>query len=419
MQEIQPLNILLLLLFILASAFFSGTEAAFLSSQRHRLRQLSANGSKTALIADKFLDEPEKFLSVVLVGNNLFNTAAAALMTAVAMSIIGPKNAVIFGTIATTIILLLAGEITPKTIAARYPEKVLILIARPFQIIRIILIPISLIFTAFSHILVKSIGGKKQSVTGTEELKSLVNVGVEEGTVEENEANLVRKAFLFGDRMVREIMTPRNEIIWIKSGTTFNEFLEIYTEHSYSFFPIQGEKEDEIIGVLSIKDVMGSHALGKLNNNSPVTQENRVTYFVPETKKIGELLEELKVRRNRLALVIDEFGDVSGLVTLSRVVEELVGKVEEPGEPSSYIAVDERTVVVDGSLHIGELEEQLNIHLPDGDGQYETVAGFMLRQLEHIPTAGELVIHEEYRLTVKTMNGPRIDEVVIQSEFSG
>ena len=116
--------------------------------------------------------------------------------------------------------------------------------------------------------------------------------------------------------------------------------------------------------------------------------------------------------------MIDEFGDVSGLVTLSRVVEELVGRVDEPGEPRPYLAVDERTVVVDGSLHIGELVERLNIALPEGDGQYETVAGFMLTEFEHIPTEGELIIHDQYRLTVKTMNGPRIDEVLIQSEYS-
>ena len=163
---------------------------------------------------------------------------------------------------------------------------------------------------------------------------------------------------------------------------------------------------------------MRNQSEGKLDITSSVTEANRVAYFVPETKKIDELLEELRTRRHRLALVIDEFGDVSGLVTLSRVVEELVGRVDEPGEPSPYLAVDERTVVVDGSLHIGELVERLNIALPEGDGQYETVAGFMLTEFEHIPTEGELIIHDQYRLTVKTMNGPRIDEVLIQSEYS-
>ena len=418
MQEIQPINIVLLTVFILFSAFFSGTEAAFLSSQRHRLRQLSTNGSKGAALAEKLLDQPERFLSTVLVGNNLFNTAAAALTTALAASIIGTSNAVIFGTIVTTIILLIVGEITPKTLGSRHSEKILTIVARPFRFILIILTPISLAFTWFSELLSKISGGKKQTVSGTEELTSLVNVGVEEGTVEQQEAELVRKAFLFGDRMVREIMTPRNEIVWIKAGTNFKEFLEIYAGNSYSHFPIQGQNDDEIIGVLRIKDVMRNQSEGKLEVTSSVTEANRVAYFVPETKKIDELLEELRTRRHRLALVIDEFGDVSGLVTLSRVVEELVGRVDEPGEPSPYLAVDERTVVVDGSLHIGELVERLNIALPEGDGQYETVAGFMLTEFEHIPTEGELIIHDQYRLTVKTMNGPRIDEVLIQSEYS-
>ena len=155
MQEIQPINIIMLTVFILFSAFFSGTEAAFLSSQRHRLRQLSTNGSKGAALAEKLLDQPERFLSTVLVGNNLFNTAAAALTTALAASIIGTSNAVIFGTIVTTIILLVVGEITPKTIGSRHSEKILTIVARPFRVILVVLTPISLTFTWFSELLSK------------------------------------------------------------------------------------------------------------------------------------------------------------------------------------------------------------------------------------------------------------------------
>ena len=418
MQGIEPLSLGLLAVFFLLSAFFSGTEAAFLATQRHRLRNLAANGSASARTAERMMERPERFLSTVLVGNNLFNTAAAALATAIAVSLIQDSRVAVVGaTIATTVILLLVGEITPKTVALRHAERTLMIVMRPFQIVSIVLLPISIAFAWFATLVARIMGGTRRSIISVDELRTLVTAGVEEGTVEEQEAELVRKVFRFGDRMVREVMTPRSEITWVKNGTTVSEFLEVYHEHSHSHFPVYGEEPDEVVGVLSIKDVLRSQAQEAFTLNNSVTETQRTAYFVPETKRIAELLEELRARRVRLALVVDEFGGIAGLVTLSRVVEELVGRVEEPDEPSAYQELDERTVMVDGLLSIDELAEQLHIELPEGDGQYETVAGFLLDQLGHIPQEGEQVSYGQYRLTVKRMHGPRIEEILIQSEF--
>lgn len=419
MQGIEPLSLALLVIFFLLSAFFSGTEAAFLASQRYRLRHLATNGSASAQMVERMMERPERFLSTVLVGNNLFNTAAAALATAIAVSLVKEEQTAIIGaTIVTTVVLLLVGEITPKTIAVRHAERLMVLVARPFLVISFILAPVSVVFGWFAGLVAGTVGGTRRSVTSVEELRSLVTTGVEEGTFEQREAELVRKVFRFGGRMVREVMTPRTEIAWVRSGATFSEFLRIYNEHAHSHFPIYGEEPDEVVGVLSIKDVFRNQANDSLTANSSVTEMQRTAYFVPETKRMAELLEELRAHRTRLALVVDEFGGIAGLVTLSRVVEELVGKVEDPDESSAFQAVDERTVVVDGLLHIDDLAEQLGIELPDGDGQYETVAGFLLNQLGHIPQEGELVLYGSYRLTVKQMDGPRIDEILIQSEYS-
>jgi putative hemolysin len=416
MLEIE-ISLVLLVVCILFSAFFSGTEAAFLATRRYRLRHLAESGSASAAIAERMLERPERFLSTVLVGNNLVNTAAAALATAITTALLDADGAaVLIATLATTALLLLFGEITPKTIAARHAERSMVIVARPFRLLSLVLTPIAMAFAWFASSVARLSGGARRAVVSVEELRTLVTTGVEEGTVEEQEAELVKKVFRFGDRMVREVMTPRTEIAWVQAGTTFKEFLEVYAEHSHSHFPIYGEGTDEVIGVLSIKDVLRSLSSNSLLLNSSVTEVQRPAYFVPETKRLADLVEEMRTRRTQIALVVDEFGGISGLVTFRRVVEELVGRVEEPDEPESYQSLDERTVIVDGLIHIEELAERLHIHLPPGDGQYETVAGFILAELGHIPQEGEQVVHEQYRITVQKMHGPRIDEVMIQTE---
>lgn len=417
MIDPMTFNFVLLGICLVFSAFFSGTEAAFLASQHHRLRHLAASGSASAQIVEKMVDRPERFLSTVLVGNNIVNTAAAAITTAIAVSVISnPEIAVLSATAVTTLALLIFGELTPKTVAARHAERSMLVLARPFRVVAFILTPLTIAFGAFAALIAHMVGGSRRSVVSVEELQTLVRTGVEEGSVEEQEAELVRKVFRFGDRMVREVMTPRTEIAWVKAGTTFQEFLGHYGGAAHSRFPVFADEQDQVVGILSIKDILRGQASGVLSPNSSVTTTLRPAYFVPETKRIADLLEELREQRTQVALVVDEFGSIAGLVTLRRLVEELVGRVEEPGEETTFQELDERTVIVDGSLRIEELREQLDILLPSGEGRYETVAGFILEQLGHVPQAGEEVQHGTYRLTVEKMQGPRIDRVVIRTE---
>ena len=417
MQEVQTISLVLLAIFFLLSAIFSGTEAAFLAAQRHRLRNRAEAGSSSAAIAERMKEEPERFLSTLLVGNNLFNTAAAALATTIAVAVVdNSEQAILIATVVMTIALLVISEITPKTIGARHAERVMVFVARPFSVLTLVLTPVAITFSMFAGLVGRATRGNRHTLVDLSELSTLVRTGVEEGTVEEREAQLVQKVFEFGDHMVREIMTPRTEIVWVRNGTTLAEFLDVYAQHTHSHFPIAAEDPVGVAGILSIKTVLQKHATGQLTMNSSVTADLRDTHFVPETKRIDDLMDEMRAHRSRMVMVVDEFGEISGLVTLSRVIELIVGRVDDPGDPLAFQAVDERTVRVDGILHIEELAEQLDIHLPEGDGEYETIAGFVLKQLGRIPVEGDVIVHGPYAITVEHMQGARIDEITVRTE---
>ena len=417
MQEVETVSLVLLGLSFLFSAIFSGTEAAFLASQPHRLRHQAENGSRGARIAASLKDRPERFLSTLLVGNNLTNTAAAAIATSIALTLLeNSEQGLVAATVVTTIALLIFAEITPKTIGARHAERAMVILAPPFRLFAIVLAPVTIVFTMFAAFVAWLTGGTRRAVVNAQEFRAMIRTGVEQGTVEEREAELVQKVFQFGDRMVREIMTPRTEVIWVRNGTTLSEFLEIYARHSHSHFPVQGDEPDAVAGILSIKSVLHKHALGELTMNSAITTDLRETHFVPETKPIDDLMDEMRGQRSRMVMVVDEFGDISGLVTLSRAIELIVGRVDDPGDPQTFEAVDERTVRVDGIMHIDDLAEQLNIQLPDGDGEYETIAGFVLKQLGRIPVEGEAILHGPYEITVAQVHGARIDEITVRTE---
>ena len=418
MQNVEPFSIVILGACLLFSAFFSGTEAAFLATQRHRLRHLAVTGSASAATVERLMERPEKFLSTVLVGNNLFNTAAAALATTIAVSVFGTSNAtaVLWATGSVTIALLVVGEITPKTVASRHAERAIVFAVHPFRALSLLLAPVAFIFNLYATGVARVVGRSSGGATTADELQSLVTTGVEAGTVEEHEAELVQNVFRFGDRMVREIMTPRSEVAWIKAGTTFSEFLTTYAEQAHSRFPVFDDDPDQVIGFVSIKDVLRSQAAGDLLMNSSITSSLREAHYVPETKRISDLLQEMRADRSPVSLVVDEFGGIAGLVTLRRLVEEVVGRVEEEGEPTIFQELDERTAQVDGFMNIADLNEQLDISLPDGGTDYETVAGFIMTRLGRIPTEDEAVEYGRYTLTIVRMNGARIEEVLIRSE---
>lgn len=255
-----------------------------------------------------------------------------------------------------------------------------------------------------------------QSLVSEEEIRTMISVGHKEGTVEEAEAEMLHKVFEFGDRPVREVMIPRPQVVSIEQGSTVAEFLAVYAQSPISRFPVYQENMDNVVGILSVKDVLMGLAKGTIDHQSTIDDLARPAYFTPETKHINELFTEMRDNNYRMAVVVDEYGGTAGIVSLSRLVEEIVGEVgdELAGVEKEYEAINEYTFQVDGSMRIEEANAEMGLELPVGD--YETVAGFILDLLGHIPRRGEQLRYKGLKIVITKMLGLKIEEVLLTKE---
>jgi len=244
----------------------------------------------------------------------------------------------------------------------------------------------------------------------------MISVGHKEGTVEEDEAEMLHKVFDFGNRPVREAIVPRTEVVWIEKGTRLIDFLGIYAQSPLSRFPVYEDNTDNVIGTLSVKDVLMALAKGAINNESAIDDLIRPAYFAPESKRISELFTEMRDKNYRMAVVVDEYGGTAGIVSLSRLVEEIVGPVgDELAEAEKeYEAIDEYTFQIDGGMRIEEANEEMELELPEGE--YETVAGFILDLLGHIPKSGQRLKYKDLKLVVTEMRGLKIEKILLTKE---
>ena len=403
----------LLLVAILFSAFFSGSEAAFLSLDRGKAARLQRRGAKRADRVARLANQPEKLLPTVLTGNNLVNTAAAALGTAIAASYLSANSAVIASTVVVTILLLVFAEAIPKTIAAKNPERFALTTVAPLQLAEAVLFPAVWAVERLTSAVGRLFGVSGAAMVAEQEIRALVDLGRAEGALEHSEADLVERVFRFGDRQLREIMTPRTEIVWIEKGTTLEGFLQTYRHHSHTRFPVSEEGVDNVTGTLSVKDVVRAIATDQLSPNDDVTQLVRSAHFVPETKLVGQLFTELRQSGFQMVMVANEFGGVAGLVTLRQMAEEVVGRVGEEGgeEDLEFQVIDAHTYQVDGGMHIDEANEQMGLDIPEGD--YETVAGFLLASMGRIPQQGERIHHQGFLMEVSEMRGVKIEQLKV------
>jgi putative hemolysin len=395
MNNTDIIYLVLFFVCLLFSAFFSSSEVAFISLQRMRLRHLATTeGSEgaTAKQVATMTEKPERLLTTVLLGNNLVNTAAAALATIVVASFLTKGQAVLVSTVGVTIVLLIFGEVFPKVTATRYGERLAFLYATPMRALIWILAPIASIFVWIADKLARLIGAHPSSrkLTSEEEIRTALTVGVEEGTLMEAEAEMLERVFRFGDRQAAELMTPRPDITWVERGTTFADFLAIYAETPHSRFPVYQDTIDNVVGVLWIKDVLMAQAKGQLKEDKPVDEMVRPGYFVPESKPVAELLSELQKSGSHIAVVVDEFGGTAGLVTMELLLEEIVGELgdELAKRHKSYEPMGENSFQIDGNMRIEEANEQLTLGLPEGD--YETVAEMKGVKIEKILVTREL-----------------------------
>ena len=415
MSGVETLYLVFLFVCLLLSVFFSSSETAFISLQRIRLEHMVDTKVKGAERVLRLIQRPEKLLSTILLGNNLVNTAAAALGTALAISLWGEEYGILIATVVVTILILIFGETTPKTLATQHTERLSLALARPIEVISWLFTPfvaaLSWIALGFSKLL----GGTPvpRSLVSAEEIRTMISVGHKEGTVEEAEAEMLHKVFDFGDRPVREVMVPRTEVVWVEKGVKLTDFLTIYTESPLSRFPVYQENMDNVVGILSVKDVLMAQAKGTINDEATIDDLVRPAYFTPESKRISELFTEMRDKNYRMAVVVDEYGGTAGIVSLSRLVEEVVGPVgdEFAEAEKEYETINEYTFQIDGGMRVEEANEEMGLELPEGD--YETVAGFILDLLRHIPKTGERLRYKGMNLVITEMRGVKIEKVLL------
>ena len=406
----------ILAIFLILSAFFSASETAFIALSRARLLHLVKTGRSGAGRVSRLIQHPERFLATVLLSNNLVNTAAAALATVLVLEIIGdPVISAVVSTIGITVILLLFCETLPKTIAWRRSEGVAFFASRPLSIVGSALYPVVSVLQGFTSISSRALGVTGTShLVGEEEIRTLIAAGAQTGTVEAEEAELLEKVFRFGDRQMREVATPRTEIVWLEKSATLTEFLNIYRQYSHTRFPVYEGSKENVVGILSVKDVLSELSSGKIKPEDDVTKLLREAHIVPETKSVSDTFSEMQQGRHTVVLTFDEFGGIAGLATTKQLLEVIVGQVGDEGPvPEEMITpLGGDSYRVDAAASISEINDELRLNIPEGD--YQTMAGFVLDRLGRIPEVGDSLEHGNSTITVRAMDGVRIGELMLE-----
>ncbi|MBI3304382.1 MAG: HlyC/CorC family transporter [Deltaproteobacteria bacterium] len=425
------LEITLISLLILANGFFSASEIAVISVRRSRIDQLIEEGSTSAQVVGRLKDDSDRFLATVQIGMTLVGSLASAVGGASAVEYLGPifqqsgspflrewGGALAIGLVVLAIsyLSLVLGELVPKTLALRYPERIACVVARPLDLFSRMFSVIVKLLTASSNLLLFFSGSGARSteaLVSEEEVKYLIREGAEKGVFDDTEKEFIHSVFDFADTSVREVLTPRTEIHALEVQTSCAEALHEMIESGFSRMPVYEEDLERIIGIVHIKELLRAQEQGQ---TALLRDFLHPAYFVPDSMQISHLLRELQVRRAHMAVVVNEFGTVIGLATIEDLLEEIVGEIRDEfdvDEEQPVQEIGEGVLLIEGGVALSDLKEQHNLPLEE-TASYRTLAGFLLARLERIPKGGETVVHEGYRLTIVNMDGRRIAKVKVE-----
>lgn len=410
-----PWSIALLVVSVFGYGIVNTVEIAIIGSSRIRMRHLSEEGSRNARAVERIRAREDRFFAAIVLLQNLFIFVASSMAGLLAVDLAGAWG-LVFAIVVGTAGIALFGEVTPKVMAVQYADRLALIVARPVELLMVLLKPLVIVFAAVPNLLSRIFFGERAAVTPTvteAELRMLIEISAEEGAVGEEEAELMARVFRFYDRHLNEVMVPRTEVVGLEAGTTVAAFYEAFAATPHSRFPVYRESLDDVIGVINLKDVMRAIAQGKATPETSIDDLVRPAYFVPETKLIGRLFVEMQERRQHLAISVDEYGGTAGIVTLEQLIEEMVGRVaDELGKPEQeFQKIDEHTVRVDGGMSVQEVRDDLGVPVPEGE--FETLAGFVLEALGHIPIEGETVLGDGFRIMVAEVKGLKIEELVV------
>lgn len=416
-------------LLILLNGLFAAAEIAVVATRKSRLKQLAGEGQERAKLLLSFKENPDRFLATIQIAITFVGVLASAIGGAtIAIQIIKPavekipigfistsSEAISIGivTVVITYFSLIFGELIPKSIALAYPEKVGLKLSRYIELISRIFAFFVDVLTFSTSLILKPLGRKpftERAYITEEEVRMLIREGGEQGVFEPTEQELIHSVFEFTDMSAKEVMVPSTQMVTINLGMSVNEIKSIIAEEQFSRYPVIGRDMNDIRGILYAKDFLNAVAAGEVD----VRRLIKPPFFIPETMKISNLLKDMQKRRVHMALVIDEYGSVSGLVTLEDLLEEIVGEIRDEYDiESPVIQLNESTYIIDASISIRDLREDYNIEIPESS-EYETLGGFLLTVLQKIPKTGDVIEQDGKKIIISEMVGQRISKVRLE-----
>lgn len=403
-------QLMILIILLMLSAFFSSAETALTTVNRIRIRSLADDGSKRAKTVLKITDNSGKMLSAILIGNNIVNVAAASITTSLAYSLGG--SAVAIANAVITIAILLFGEITPKTTATIHAEKLALIYAPIISIFMKIMTPVIFIINGLSNAVLLLLridpNAKNQKMTENE-LRTIVDVSHEDGVIESDEKEMIYNVFDLGDAKAKDVMVPRVHVTFADVNTTYEELIEIFREDKFTRLPIFEDSTDNVIGTINMKDLL----LFDNTKEFHIRDILREAYFTYEYKNISELLVEMREASFNIAIVLDEYGDTAGLITLEDILEEIVGEIHDEydeNEEDFIKEIGEREYMIEGSTNLDDLNDRLDLQLESED--YDSLGGFIIEHLDRLPEEGDSITTEDgLRLVVESLDKNRIESV--------
>lgn len=406
------IRLVVIIILLGLSAFFSSSETALTTVNRIRIRNLAESGNRAAEWVMKLGENQGKMLSAILIGNNVVNLSASSMLTVLATEVFGNRAAGI-ATGILTLLILIFGEITPKTIATLEAEKNALRFGHVIYVLMVVLTPVIAAVNWMSSGVLKILNvdpnNRRDDMT-EDELRTIVEVGHEKGVIESEEKEMINNVFDLGDSVAKDIMVPRIDMTFINITSGFDELLEVFREERYTRLPVYEETTDNVVGIINIKDML----LIEDREHFSIADHLRQPLYTFESKKLSELMVEMRKTSNNIVIVLDEYGATAGLITLEDILEEIVGDIRDEydeDEEDELIQLDERQYLAEGAMKLDDLNRKLDLELTSDD--YDSVGGWVIDRLEHLPCEGEEVEYEGIRLVVEQVEKNRIDKIHI------
>lgn len=418
MLDVQPNGpivrwggIVLIFVLLLLSAFFSSSEIAMFSLAKHRIDALVEDGVPGAKIVKSLKSDPHRLLVTILVGNNIVNIAMSSIATVIVGYYFDPGVAVLVSTFGITTLVLLFGEIAPKSYAVENTESWSLRIARPLKYSETLLMPLVILFDHLTRAINSVTGGQsaiETSYVTRDEIQNMIQTGEREGVIEEDEREMLQRIFRFNNTIAKEVMTPRLDMTAVPQDSSVDEAIETLVQSGHERVPVYEGSLDNVIGIVTVRDLVREKNYGETTPDGlKLSNLIQPTLHVPESKNVDELLTEMRENRMQMVIVIDEFGTTEGLVTMEDMVEEIVGEILDGEEEEPIERIDEDTVIVRGEVNIDEVNEAMEIELPEGE-EFETIAGFIFNRAGRLVEEGEDIDYDGVRLHVEQVENTRI-----------